>query len=289
MNGWIRLFGVSVGALVIFGCVGLDQMVQNDPIAAVQSAAKVTQALVTASRDITEEEEISLGRTVSARLLAKYPLSQNSYLHTYVNLVGTTVAMVSDRPDLEYHFAVLDTPEVNAFAAPGGYIFVTRGMLEGLDSEDQLAAILAHEIGHICAKHSLESIKGDLWKQVVIITAQETAKSQGTNPELVNLLGQASDRILDTLINVGYSQPQEFEADRLGQTFTARAGYQGEALRQCLSQMADRERTNDRTLSAMLGTHPSFSARLAKLPPQPDLPPDAAFEFRSERFKESTR
>jgi predicted Zn-dependent protease len=201
-------------------------------------------------------------------------------------MVGTTVGMVSDRPDLQYHFAVLDTDEVNAFAAPGGYIFITRGMLRGLENEDELAAILAHEIGHASAKHGLKSIKGDLWKKVVMVAAEETAKSQGVNPELLDLFGQATDNVLGTLVTVGYSQPMEFEADRLGQTYAARAGYDPTATGKYIAMMVERERTKDRTLAARLGTHPSFEARQGKLPaPEAGNVPDrSALEVRQQRF-----
>ena len=272
------------------GCVGLEEMVANDPVAAIKSVGRVGKAVVNASQDITEEQEIYLGRSVSARILAQYPMLDNAYLTKYINMVGTTVAMVSERPDLPFHFAVLNTEEVNAFAAPGGYIFITRGMLKSLKNEDELAAILAHEIGHVCAKHSLKSIKNELWKKVVMITAREAAQSQGVNPELLALFGEATENIVGTLITSGYSKPMEYEADKLGQRFAGLAGYDAGSLKQYIQVMTEHEKNNDRNLGAWLGTHPSFEDRLTKLPKTSAGRQDAkASEFRAARFVESTR
>ena len=278
--------GAALLGLLLAGCVGVDEILRKDPIGAIQSVGRVGKAALTASSEITEEQEIYLGRSVSARILTQYRLYNNPKVNQYVNLVGTTVGMVSDRPDLQYHFAVLDTDEVNAFAAPGGYIFVTRGMLRDVENEDELAAILAHEIGHASAKHSLKSIKSDLWKKVVMVAAEETARSQGVNPELLDLFGKATDNVVGTLVTVGYSQPMEYEADRLGETYAARAGYDPMATSRYLAIMAEREKSKDRNLAARLGTHPSFVSREQKLPPPAagTHPSAAALQVRQQRF-----
>ena len=290
MKRFTLIISVISMAWLAAGCVELEQMVKNDPVAAIKSVGRVGKAVVNASQDITEEQEIYLGRSVSARILAQYPMLENAYLTKYINMVGATVAMVSERPDLPFHFAVLNTDEVNAFAAPGGYIFITRGMLKSLKNEDELAAILAHEIGHVCAKHSLKSIKNELWKKVVMITAQEAAQSQGVNPELVALFGKATDNIVGTLITSGYSKPMEYEADKLGQRYSGLAGYDSGSLKQYIQVMAEHEKNNDRNLGAWLGTHPSFEDRLTKLPQTGAGHKNAkAFEFRTARFVESTR
>jgi predicted Zn-dependent protease len=198
--------------------------------------------------------------------------------------------MVSDRPDLHYHFAILNSEEVNAFAAPGGFIFITHGMILGMESEEELAAVLAHEVGHVSARHSIASVRGALWKRVAVITAQETARHAGVNPELLDLFGEATDKIVGTLLTVGYDQGQEFEADQLGQEYAARAGYDPAATRRYLERMKQRAAGRDQTLTARLGTHPAFDKRLEKLPAKDaaNLNPEAV-DFRSKRFMGTIR
>ena len=281
---------ILVFALTLGACGTIQESVTKDPIGALKSLTRIGSAAAKASREITEEQEMYLGRSVSARILSQYKLKNDRSLHKYVNLVGNTVAMVSDRPDLKFHFAVLDTDEVNAFAAPGGYIFITYGMISRMKNEEELAAILAHEIGHVCARHSLKSVKGDLWKQVAVITAQEAGKHGGVNPQLLGLFGQATDKVVGTLVTVGYSQPMEFEADALGQLYAIKAGYDPESLSEYLTQMNERANGRDKGLNARLGTHPSFQARLDKLPreqartPSPDI-----VSYRAKRFKAGIR
>ena len=278
--------------LVAAGCV--DQEVLGGVLDAagvdpqtkqiVQSSVRVGGAAFEASKDITEEQEIYLGRSVSARLLTKYKLLNNAKLHRYVHMVGSTVAMESDRPDLPYHFGVLNTQQVNAFAGPGGYIFITYGIIRRLKSEDELAAILAHEIGHCSARHGMEMIKSSQWKGVAAILAQEGARTAGASEQLVKEFGNITDSILDTFLTAGYEQPMEFEADSLGQAYATRAKYNPQSLRNYLQLMADREKKGDGGLKARLGTHPSFTARLAQLPPAQGKLNKAAWNVRRRRF-----
>lgn len=284
------LAGNCLVAAAGVGCASLDEMWAKDPIGMLQSAGKIGSAALDATKEITEEQEIYLGRSVSARILTQYKWLNNQRLHKYINLVGTSVAMASERPDLHYHFAVLNTKEVNAFAAPGGFIFITLGMVRSMKDEEELAAILGHEIGHCAARHSMKSIKSDLWKKVAVITAQETARHQGVNPQLLDLFNQATDKVVGTLVTVGYEQGMEFEADKFGQAYCTLAGYKPDALRTYLEQMEKRAKGKDKTLAARLGTHPTFEARLAKLPPAEQLQPSAsAINYRKKRFRSAIR
>src|SRR5262249_922838 len=119
-----------------------------------------------ATTDIDEPEEIELGRVVSSSLGARYKLVRDDSLTRYVALVGNSVAMQSDRPDIRYYSGVLDTEEVNPFGAPGGYIYITRGTLRLIRDEATLAAVLGHEVGHIALKHHVNEIKEQKTKAV---------------------------------------------------------------------------------------------------------------------------
>jgi len=112
-----------------------------------------------ATTDIDEPEEIELGRAVTTALGSRYTLLRDEPLTRYVALVGNAVAVQSDRPDLHYYFGVLDTDEINAFAAPGGYVLVTRGTLALMRDEAALAGVLGHEVGHVALRHHNETIK----------------------------------------------------------------------------------------------------------------------------------
>jgi len=291
MKRRLTLLAVLIlSAALVSSCVTLGGTGSGDTMAVLQSATRIGQAAVEASKEITEEQEIYLGRSVSAKVLARYKLLRNPRLHKYINLVGTSVAMVSDRPDLTFHFAVLDTKEVNAFAAPGGFIFITLGTIKAMKDEEELAGVLGHEVGHACAKHSLKSIKKGMWKKVAVITAQEGARHKGVNPELLDLFGQVTDKVLDSLLTVGYEQPMEFEADRLGQAYATRAGYDPSGLRRFATMMRQKEKRKDKSLTARLGTHPSFKTRLENLPaPKEKTPAQSIIKIRRARFRTATR
>jgi predicted Zn-dependent protease len=126
-----------------------------------QSIVKTSEALRSTFADITDEEEYYIGRSVAALILSYYPAYENEALTSYINTVGQAVVFSSARPEIYagYHFLILDTDEVNAMAAPGGFIFISKGLLRRCANEEMLAAILAHEVGHVCAKHGLQSIK----------------------------------------------------------------------------------------------------------------------------------
>ncbi len=119
------------------------------------------QQIAEASKDITPSEEHYIGRAVAATIISKYPLLQNPALNSYLNKVGLLVAAASDRPETYggYHFAVLNSDEPNAYACPGGIILVNKGLLKQIKNEDQLAAVLAHEVAHVAHRHGIGAIK----------------------------------------------------------------------------------------------------------------------------------
>ena len=115
--------------------------------------------LATAAGGMDEKEEIAVGREVAGRMLGAAPLVADPGLQAYVNRVGRWVASQTERPDLPWHFGVIDSPAINAFAAPGGYVLITRGALALMESEAELAGVLAHEIAHVDQKHIIEAIR----------------------------------------------------------------------------------------------------------------------------------
>lgn len=191
--------------------------------------------------DITPEQEYYIGRSVAATILGRYRPYNNEEATLYVNRVGQGLALASDRPDTfgGYHFLVLDSPEINAFAAPGGLVLVTRGMLKLCKTEDGLAAVLAHEIGHVQAQHGLRAIKTGRLTSALTLLATESAKNLGV-AEVAQIAeafeGSISD-ITSTLVNNGYGRILEQEADSSAILILKRVGYNPQALVEMLTEM----------------------------------------------------
>lgn len=200
-----------------------------------------TAAVVKSFEDFTPEQEYYIGRSVAAVVLSKYQPSQDSTLNQYVNQVGQAVAIASDRPEIfnGYSFLVLESDEVNAFATPGGHIFVTKGLLRCCRTEDALAAVLAHEIGHVSKKHGLQSIQAARLTQALTLLAMEGTKAFGPG-DLAKLTETFEDSISDittTLIANGYSRSFEYQADAASVENLRRMGYNPAALMDMLTVM----------------------------------------------------
>ena len=164
---------------------------------------------------VTEAEELKLGADVSARVRDRYGVVQDAAVHRYVTLVGTLLVKKSTRPNLPFRFIVLDTDGVNAFAAPGGYIHITRGALGLMATEAELAGVLAHEISHVTEKHTIKAIQKN---KLVQITAEESITK---NPEVWNKLVD----VTSDLVMAGFGRGEEMESDRDGLAMAEAAGY----------------------------------------------------------------
>ncbi len=213
--------------------------------------------VVEALQPIGEEEEITLGEAVAveafSRFGGEYP---NQSWTRYINLVGNTIAEMSDRPTLNYHFAILNSPEQNAFAAPGGYIFITVGLLKTLKNEAELAGVLAHEIAHITKQHMLETIRrGAVLGSVSELTLTALKK----NPEM---FANVIDEMTEVLFTKGLDKDKEFEADVVGIEYAYRAGYHPKGLQDYLRTLAKGE---GHTQSKFFTTHPSTALRISKI------------------------
>jgi predicted Zn-dependent protease len=226
-------------------------------------AAKSAQAVSAASRPISDSEEYYVGRAVAARILATYPILRNSKLTEYVNMVGQTVALNSEKPNTfgGYHFAILDSAEVNAFACPGGTILITRGMLGAARTEDELAAVLAHEVAHINRRDGIAAISKSRWTEALTIIGTETVKTYGSSDvaRLTGIFEGSIDDVFKTLVVNGYGRSQEEDADRTALGYLAGAGYDPKALESFLNRLVAAGRGSS---GGILKTHPATSDRL---------------------------
>ena len=210
--------------------------------------------------DTSIEEEIAIGRQLAGNLLGAAPLLKNDVVQAYVNRVGRWVALHSARPDLNWHFGVLDTPTLNAFAMPGGYVFLTRGLYETLASEAELAGVLAHEIGHVTAGHHLKVFKqSSMLGAVSGLVSQALAQSRGNNQMVQNLIGNGAEALAR-----GLDKDAEYEADRIGVVLAARAGYEPYGLPSVLQRIG-RVNPKDSSVALLFKTHPSPADRLEHL------------------------
>ena len=203
---------------------------------------------------ITEEEEIKLGADVSERVRGRYGVVQDAAVHRYVTLVGTLLVKKSTRPNLPFRFVVLDTDGVNAFAAPGGYIHITRGALGLMLSEAELAGVLAHEISHVTEKHTISAIQKN---KLVQIGAEESITK---NPEL---WGKLVD-VTSDLVMAGFGRGEEMESDRDGLAMADAAGYSPAGLGEFLRRLDERNRSTSGK-QGLFASHPEMNERLTTL------------------------
>ena len=227
------------------------------------SLTRSTKAIEKTQQELTPEQEHYIGRAVAAKVFQSYPPLDRPRANAYLNLLGQSLAVFSDRPETfgGYHFLLLDSDEVNAFAAPGGLILVTRGMLRCCESEDELAAVLAHEICHVEMKHGLRSIKQGRLTEAFTVIAAESAKQLGSE-ELASLTREFEASVGDivmTLTTSGYSRTQERDADAAAVELLRRAGYPEAAIITMLQRMD--ERLADAGGLGFAKTHPSAKSR----------------------------
>lgn len=212
-----------------------------------------------ATSEIGEKEEIEIGHDMAARLLGAAPLVPNDDLQRYVNRVGRWLASQTERPDLPWTFGVLDAPEVNAFATPGGCIFVTRGLVARMRSESELAGVLSHEIVHVLKKHHLQAIQKGAQMQIADAAVSTFARQDQNTALRENLLSAGSE-----LFARGLDKSDELEADRLGVVIAARGGYDAYGLPAVL-QTLQAMNPEDSSLALMFKTHPAPAERLEAL------------------------
>ena len=205
---------------------------------------------------MTDAEEQQLGQNVSERIRTRYGVVQDASVHRYVSLVGTVMAQLSTRPNLPWTFIVLDTDGVNAFAAPGGYVHITRGALALVKSEAELAGVLGHEIIHITEKHTIRAIQKN---KAVQMGASETLSGSSS------LMERAVTATYDNIVEKGFGRGEENESDEKGITLANRAGYAPAGLAGFLTTLKDRNKdaTEKRGLFA---SHPEMQERLDRIP-----------------------
>ena len=254
-RGTFRAIVLSSAVLTMGGCIApvVPPLVGGAFMA--ERAVGAGREFKTAFSDVEEKEEIAIGREVAGRMLGAAPLVRDRALQAYVNRVGRWVALQSDRPDLPWTFGVIEDASVNAFASPGGYVLVTRGLYQLLDNEAQLGSVLAHEISHVVRRHHITVMRQSA------ALAGVTRLVQGAAPlTLITAFAGPGAEIFTR----GLDKNAEYEADRDAVVLAARAGYSPYALVEVLHKLEVRS-ADDASVKLLFATHPAPSDRLARL------------------------
>lgn len=223
---------------------------------------------VEASRPWSYPEERAAGRTLAARVAGTFGGVWRDQAWTeYVNKVGRGLVFYSNRPDIKYRFAILNTSDINAYSCPGGYIFITKGLLQEIKNEDQLAAVLGHEIGHVSEKHIEKEMRKDKGLNAALGLSAAIAQDAGASvsQDQIQAIRQVSDASWNILIKKGLSQQDEFEADRDGVDNIAKMGYNPMGMYQILARLKEISGNGGSKMQVMLSTHPSPDKRMEQV------------------------
>jgi predicted Zn-dependent protease len=213
---------------------------------------------------IDTAKEVSVGREVEKAVLEKYELSSDPVYINRVNSIGGKIASSSDRKDVEYRFGVVESEDVNAFALPGGSVYVTTALLKEVDSDDELASVIGHEVGHISARHPAKRLESQLGYSFLVNLAYilDTRSANIKNKAWEDIT--AATNVTFSLITLGYSRRDEILADRLGAIYAKRAGYSARAAVTFMEKLAAKEKRTPEWL-VFTRSHPYAKDRIAAL------------------------
>ena len=277
-KGILPLLIILIVSQFFFSCATMGSMGEKIPIfgkalgvfnTAIDSISKTSgvakDAWKNAFEDITPEQEYYIGRAVAANILSSYKIQANWPNTTaYLNRICRALVINSPRPEIynEYHVAVLDSDEINAFATPGGHIFLTRALVNSATSEDTLAAVVAHELSHIQLQHGLKAIKNARGTQAVLSSVNIVTGTVGevvNRPEVMAAFNDSINDMVSTMVTRGYSQVQEFNADSVAMSLMALAGYEPSSLMEMLMML---EKNQSGKSGGFINTHPTPAQRI---------------------------
>ena len=287
MNAKRILFAVALCALVVLPAAGhaasfLDFLDPNTKEGKILTGAK---SVLSSSQQMDYQSERAIGERLAVEGLRRYGMPVNNpTMQHYVNLVGLAVAMNSPRPDIPYRFVVLDSQVQNAFACPGGIIFITSALVQTMQTEAQLAGILAHEVGHVAHRHALKSIqRSQFFSGVGQITAATMKGDKGSQFEsMIN-------DMQNVLFDKGLDQNMEYEADATAMETAYRTGYNPVGIMEALQALQRLEASAPNKKGSWFSTHPPLGSRIAKNQAQMRKYPDAgSLAVLADRYKSQT-
>lgn len=209
---------------------------------------------------ISDEEEVAIGKEVDADVRSKEKIYGDAEWQRYINEVGQRIVKVSDRQEIEYHFAVIESDQINAFATPGGYVYFYTGILRLMDDEAEFSGVMAHEISHVVARHSVKALQQALGFQILAGVLLGD-KSQGT-------IGQITGVLAGLWLN-GYGRSAELQADEYGVFYMKEAGYNPQGARRMFVKLSELSGGGSQgVFEKLTSTHPDTQERIAKIDAQ---------------------
>lgn len=253
------------GTLAFAQFGGLDLNKLKKGLDTAKDASKIAKVA-----GIGPKEERSIGDSVALEILSRYGgVVRDDDIMRRVNLVGLALARTSDRPDLEWRFGVLNSDTVNAFSAPAGYVFITRGLYEQAGNDEVLAGILAHEIAHITRRHALKIVERNEAtagaKSQLLKRSGDVREANAAVQQVNSVVGMDLSGMFKTMFVNGFDAPTEYEADKVGRALAVTNGFAPGGLRAALVQLQSRGENR----KVMFSTHPPLAERLKRLPDEP--------------------
>lgn len=252
-RGGATMFNNAGNGLQNFGNSGGGQ--QND----LGTWLNIGQKFFAAADLDNPQRQEELGQSCALAVGNSYPLSTNNNRNDYVNMVGMTVASVSEKPELEYSFAILESPDINAYSTPGGYVFITRGALEACADESELAAVLGHEVAHVVLNHGIEQIKNEKWTELGMTVASTQSKE-------FREFEQVTDKMAEKVLTGVHSNEQEYKADSEAVNYLIAAGYDPNGMTRFLMKLQAKTGAGD--ISNVMKTHPGTAERVKRVQQQ---------------------
>jgi len=254
-----KLVFLSVWLAALGAFAQLGGLLKN--IDSIKKATGSSKKVLQGVAGVSLEDEQKLGGAVAVEIVGHYGgIVRDEAITKRVNLIGKVLAFNSARPELTYRFGVLNSDSVNAFSAPGGYIFITRGLYDLLENDDELAGALAHEITHITERHALNVIRRQDFVEGGLGLGGQFGGNAGQQAQAV--YSSSVGKIATTLFQTGFSQPQEYTADKKGSQLAATVGYAPAGLKNCLEAL---QKHGSSGKTPMFPTHPPLKERIARL------------------------
>ncbi len=264
-----KFFIISFFTVLLFNltsCITLDELTFEDVVDITDATVDAIGAIASASEVIEPKQEYYIGRSVAATILTSYEPYDTDRFTNYLNEICQTIVINSPMPYLYkgYFVQVLDTDEINAFATSGGHILITKGLLDVANSEDALAAVIAHEIAHIQLQHGIKAIKTSRTTAAIAESAQVGLIVSGDEnlQEISSVFEDGVDEVVETLVNSGYSQSHEYDADALAVSLLYTAGYSPQAIVDMLTQL---ELMSEGQRRGFVNTHPKPENRIKRV------------------------
>jgi predicted Zn-dependent protease len=206
---------------------------------------------------VSQQQEIQMGADYASQINQQLPIVTDGPSNQYINALGQQLARVADTRGLEWHFYIVNSPEVNAFAVPGGYVYVNRGLIERADKMDQVAGVLGHEIGHVTHRHSVKQMEQQNGAQIGVTVAcvlQPAVCNSGLGSTAINVVGSA--------VFAKFSRNDEAEADQSGIEYTTKAGIDPRGIPEMFQILLNERQTRPSAVSAWFATHPLEEDRI---------------------------